>query len=106
LRSNSPGDWGDYEQTTPEIDDTVNYLELYILGSYGAGRKQLQIVNYDDACCFAGTKWETYKDLVRERIQELGDGEFDLFMDTTHQEHLISEVVVDRILAEIGSAGP
>jgi hypothetical protein len=64
LRSNSSRDWGrgDYEQTVPEIYNTVNYLELYILGSHGANRKQLQIINQYDSCCFAGTKWETYKD--------------------------------------------
>lgn len=41
LRFASPRDWGDYEETIPELYKTVNYLEMYILGSYGEGRKQL-----------------------------------------------------------------
>jgi hypothetical protein len=103
LRSNSQRDWGDYEQTVPEMHRVVNDLELYILGSYGLHRKQLQVINQYDACCFAGTKWETYKEIVRERVHELGTGEFDLFLDTTHREHLISEAVMSRILDELAN---
>jgi hypothetical protein len=103
LRSNSMRDWGDYEQTVPEIYRTVNYLELYMLGSYGIHRKQLQVINQYDACCFAGTKWETYKDIVRERVHRLGTGEFDLFLDATHREHLISVAATSRILDELAS---
>lgn len=101
LRSNSARDWGDYEQTVPEIYGTVNYLELYILGSYGPDRKQLQVINQYDACCFAGTKWETYKDIVRERVHELGTGEFALFLDATHRRHFLSEAAMSRILDEL-----
>jgi hypothetical protein len=81
----------------------VNYLELYILGSYGANRKQLQIINQYDPDCFAGTKWETYKDVVRARVYRLGSGEFDLFMDDSHRKHVISEAAMSQILKAIGS---
>jgi 3-phenylpropionate/cinnamic acid dioxygenase small subunit len=81
----------------------VNYLELYILGSYGLHRKQLQVINQYDSCCFAGTKWETYKDIIRERVHELRTGEFELFLDATHREHLISEAAMSRILDELAS---
>jgi hypothetical protein len=103
LRSDTYREWGHYEETVPEIYNTVNYLELYILCSYGANRKHLQIINRYDAMCFAGTKWETYKDIVRERVHELRAGEYDLFMDTTHREHKISEVAMSRILDELGN---
>ena len=98
LRSNEPRDWGDYEQIEPTIYQTVNYLELYILGSFGPDRKQLQVVNQYDSCCFAGLKWETYRDVIRKRVQNLGSGEFDVFMDTTHAEHKISTTAQDRML--------
>lgn len=101
LRSNSARDWGDYEQTAPEVYKTVNYLELYLLGAQGPGRKQLQVINQFDACCFAGTKWDTYKDVVSARVRELGPGEFDLFLDASHWSHDISEVAMSRILAEM-----
>lgn len=56
LRSDS--DWGDYEQNVPEIYRAVNYLDMYIMGSYGDGRRQVQILNQFDPCCFYGTKSE------------------------------------------------
>ncbi|MBD3378469.1 hypothetical protein GF406_25805 [candidate division KSB1 bacterium] len=101
LRSNSQRDWGDYEQNAPAIYRTVNYPELYILGSFGENRKQLQILNQFDSCCFAGPKWETYKDVVRQRVFTLGQGEFDLFSDDSHYEHMISGPVMTLILGEL-----
>lgn len=106
LRSNSPRDRGDYEQTTPELYNTVNYLELYVLGAYGFGRKQLQVINKNDPCCFAGIKWATYKDIVRKLVYELGAGEFDLFFDDSHWKHSISNTAMSRILDELGSTNP
>lgn len=103
LRSNSQNDWGDYEQTVPDVYKTANYLELYILGSYGIGRKQLQIFNYYDSCCFAGKRWMTYKDSVEEVIQKLGAGKFEIFSDTSHKEHIISRTAMNRILDELGT---
>src|SRR5206468_3419492 len=54
LASDAPQNWGDYEQTLPELYRTANYLELYILGGYGRGRAQLQVLNKYDPCCFNG----------------------------------------------------
>ena len=101
LRSNSPRDWGDYEQVEPGLYSTVNYLELYVLAAFGANRKQLQIINKYDPCCFAGTKWKTYKDTVSSRVQKIGAGEFDLFLDESHMEHQISDVGMTRIIGEL-----
>ncbi len=104
LRSNSPRDWGDYEQNVPELYVTVNYLELYILGAQGENRKQLQIINKYDSCCFAGTKWKTYKDVVKSIVRNLGDGgEFDLLLDISHQEHKISTFAMNRIISILDS---
>ena len=79
----------------------MNYLELYVLCSNGDGRKHLQIINQFDSCCFSGKKWETYKDIVKERVSKLGDGEYDLFLDSTHSGHLISAAAMSRILVEL-----
>jgi hypothetical protein len=104
LMSDSPRDWDDYEQTVPELYKTVNHLDLYILGSYGPNRKQLQILNQFDPCCFAGVKSETYKDIVRDRVRKLGAGEYDLFLDASHKGHQISAVAMKRILEELGKS--
>ena len=103
LRSNSKRDWGDYEQSIPELYRIANYPELYILGASGTNRKQLQILNQFDSCCFAGIKWETYKDIIITRVQNLGAGEFDLYLDDSHDQHMISDPVMSVILAELNS---
>ncbi|MEN8192375.1 MAG: glycosyl hydrolase family 28 protein, partial [Bacteroidota bacterium] len=101
LRSESDRDWGDWEQTIPDLLQTVNYLELYILGAYGNGRKQVQVINKNDACCFAGTKWKTYYSEVVNRVKELNEGTWDLWLDNTHNEHKISEYILQNIIGEI-----
>jgi hypothetical protein len=104
LRSNSRRDWGDYEQTVPELYRTVNYIELYTLGAHGHGRSQLQIINQLDACCFGGTKWETYVPHLKARLTELGSGEFDLYLDDTHMDHALSGVSMARILGDLAKS--
>lgn len=103
LRSNSQRDWGDWEQTVPELYRTANYLEMYLLGAYGNNRSQLQIINQYDSCCFAGLKWQTYQDVVKNRLNDLGAGKWDLFLDDSHAEHLISKIVLTKILSELNS---
>jgi hypothetical protein len=94
LRSDSGRDWGDYEQTLPDLYEIANYPELYVMGSYGEGRRQLQILNQYDSCCFAGIKYRTYEGAVKQAVKRLGKGEFDVFLDDTHKEHKISEEVL------------
>lgn len=102
IQSSLPkGWWGDYEEVVPELYNIANYLELYILGAYGPDRKQLQILNRYDPCCFAGTESETYKHIVKELVYQLGAGEYDLFLDDSHGRHIISEVSMDKILSEL-----
>jgi len=98
LRAGIQNDWGDYEQTAPEVYLIANYLELYILGSVGHGRRQVQVLNQYDPCCFSGNRWKEYKAVVSGHVHELGLGEFDIFADTTHREHIISPAAMDRIL--------
>lgn len=90
LRSLSPRDWGDWEQTIPGLYQTCNYLELYILGAVGKGRKQLQIINKYDSCCFAGIKWQTYDAVIKKHVEMIGEGDWDLFLDESHGKHMIS----------------
>ena len=61
----------------------------------------MQILNLYDSCCFAGMKWKTYKDIVRKRVQQLGVGDFDLFLDDSHKDHLISETAMRQIFDKL-----
>ena len=100
LRSESQS-WGDWEQNIPELLRQSNYLEMYILGAYGKGRKQIQIINKYDSCCFSGTKWKTYYSEVSNRVKDLNNGDWDLWLDETHKGHKVSEYALGKILNEM-----
>ena len=94
-------DMGDYEQTNIELYKHVNYLELYVLGAYGDGRQHVQIFNKNDSCCFSGNGHETYEFVIKDKISQLGKGNFQIFIDDTHNEHKISEYVMSLIHEQI-----
>jgi hypothetical protein len=65
----------------------TGYKDLYVLGAYGAGRKQVQVFNRNDDCCFgqnqfkgAPSQWDSsvrnFEQEVRNQIQALGAGSF------------------------------
>jgi hypothetical protein len=99
-----PADWGDYEQTIPELQALANYLDLYILGSLGEHRKQLQILNQHDPCCLSGEAFKAYEGIVNERARTLGNGSFAVFLDTTNTKHSISANAMTVILGDINGA--
>jgi hypothetical protein len=101
LRPGGRSDWGDYEQTIPELYTIANYLELYVLGSVGEGRKQLQILNKYDPCCYAGIRYQTYEDIVKARVQSLGAGHFEVYLEESNREHKISDQALEVILDDI-----
>ena len=106
-RTNSaqrPADWGDYEQTIPEMHAVANYLDLYVLGAIGEHRKQLQILNKYDPCCLSGEAFRAYEGAVNERVKSLGDGSFAVYLDTTNRNHSISNDAMNVILNDINSS--
>ena len=94
-------DMGDYEQTNIELYKNVNYLELYVLSAYGDGRQHVQIFNKNDSCCFSGNGYETYEFVIDDKISQLGKGNFQIFIDDTHNEHKISNHVLKLVYEEI-----
>ena len=94
-------DMGDYEQTNIELYKNVNYLELYVLGAYGDGRQHIQIFNKNDPCCFSGNGYETYEFVIKDKMSQLGKGNFQIFIDDTHNEHKISKYVMSLIHEQI-----
>ena len=95
-------DMGDYEQTNVDLYQNVNYLEFYVLSGYGEGRKHIQIFNKNDPCCFSGNGYETYEFIIKDRISQLGNGDFQVFVDDTHNEHKISDTALEYIIKNIG----
>ena len=96
----SGGSIGDIEQQRTEFYKIANYLDLYILGSIGKNRRQLQILNQYDSCCFAGLTGLNYKDIIKQTILK-NEGSYDLTIDTTHIHHQISDFALQLILKDI-----
>jgi len=94
-------DIGDYEQTNIDLYEVTNYLELYVLSAYGDGRKHIQIFNKNDPCCFSGNGYETYEFVIKDKISQLGKGNFQIFIDDTHNEHKISDTALEYIAKNI-----
>ena len=92
----------DLEMNDPALYTRFSYLDLYLLGSAGAGRGQLQILNEFDPCCFAGRAALSYREAVADRARRLG-GRFELLIDSSHQQHRISDWALERILAALDS---
>lgn len=93
---------GDYEQSHPELANIANRFELFILGSYGEGRSQLLIFNKDDPCCFSGDRHLAYLPVIQKAIEELGTGEFDIFIDE-YKRHAISSSTLRQVLESLKS---
>jgi hypothetical protein len=114
----SGGSVGDTEQTLTSFYQIAGYPDLYVLGSHGAGRKQVQILNRRDDCCFGERQHQgkvSYDDAVRDyesqvrlALVKLGaKGAFRLEIDEAAPSHMISwNAVVNTILAELNGGRP
>jgi len=92
---------GHYEYLNMNFYRIANYLELYVLSSYGDERKFVQIFNEFDLCCYEGTWFKTYEDDVTKTVSNLSKGEFKIYLDSTHKEHKISENALNIISKSI-----
>ena len=98
----SERDIGDYEQTNIDLYEIANYLELYVLSAYGNDRKHIQIFNKNDPCCYSGNGYESYEFFIKDKLLQLGKGNFQIFIDDTHIEHKISNTVLVYIAKNTG----
>ena len=86
----------------PPMLEVASYLDLFVLGATGAGRRQLQVFNRYDRCCFNNTKGKLYESTIAETVGAIGDGGgFAVLIDETHADHKISQFAVDAILADM-----
>jgi hypothetical protein len=110
---------GDLEQTLPAFYQIAGYPDLYVMGSYGSDRKQVQILNRLDDCCFGRAEHDaaatgmsyvqamrTYEAQVRQVMFTLGferfSGTFRLEIDDAPPGHMISHnAIVNVILSEL-----
>jgi len=111
---------GDAEQTVPDFYLIAGYPDLYVMGSNGPGRKQVQVLNRDDWCCFSERFHHpeladglTYDEAIRHyefKVREalIGLGNKDLFsveVDEAAPGHNVTwDAIYDTILPELNQS--
>ncbi|MEX0642079.1 MAG: hypothetical protein WD468_05230 [Pirellulales bacterium] len=110
--------YGDTEQTySPLYNEDIEpdgtgggvatWMEIYALGGYGPGRRQIKVTNEFDNCCFPGTYPNSYKTIVADKVASLGAGQWEHYLDSTHFVHQISgHVIADILSPAFGIDGP
>jgi hypothetical protein len=113
LRPGPPIDsTGDWEQggingaTVPGFYALTSFGDLYVMGAVGPRRGQLQILNRFDACCFAGVGARSYAPVVSHRVALIGQGQWDLQEDATHNQHQVSPYALEVILWDLETNPP
>jgi len=109
-RNRDPHSYGDTEQYfAPMYAEDIaadgsgggvaTWLEIYVLGGYGEGRRQIMVTNLHDTCCFSGTFADEFKNIVAQVVAcELGNGRWEHVLDSTHREHQISPWAVEEVI--------
>ena len=67
------------------------------MSAYGDGRTHVQIFNKNDPCCYSGNGYETYELIIKDKMLQLGKGNFQILVDDTHDEHKISDYILKLI---------
>jgi hypothetical protein len=91
-------DKGDAEQYYAPLYEIAGYPDLYVLGSAGAGRAHVQILNRYDSCCFSGLSHRLYEDEVAAVVASLEGGSYRAFLDGSHHSHAISQHAMDAVI--------
>ena len=81
--------------------DAASYLDMFVLAIDDAERRQLQIFNRYDRCCFNNVKGRLYEQPVKDAAAAIGGGSFAVLIDETHADHKISDFALDHLLADM-----
>ncbi len=99
LRDIYTGSRGDLEQIFPALyEERASWLDLFILGGCGVGRRQIQLLNQFDTCCFYGIAYTTYAEVVSRATAAL-DGHWGVALDASHRSHIISPWALEEVIA-------
>ena len=120
ARSISRGSMGDAEQIYAPIfgekdsdgdgiTDTAtgiaSWLEVFALGGIAANnqrpRKQIQILNLYDSCCFHGEVYKSYAPLLTEWVRPIRNSHWSVFIDDSHRDHMISPHAIKEVLRPV-----
>lgn len=93
--------WGDWEQTVPDLYEIAGYEDLYVMGA--DDRRQMQVLNEHDPCCFGGDYRSYYVPQVQAAVAALGSGSFDVFLDSENRQHSIGSRSIDAIISDLSN---
>jgi hypothetical protein len=106
-----PASEGDTEQNLTAFYRIAGYPDLHVMGSYGPGRHQVQVLNRLDDCCFSeqyhdanlsGMSFDqathSYEWRVRTTMAALGSGSFRFEVDEASPTHMISFTTIANVL--------
>lgn len=82
---------------------TANYLEMYVMAADRPGRSQYQIFNQYDRCCYRNRYGDHFGPAVQAALKDLGGGRFQVFIDTSHADHKISDHALKVILDDLAA---
>jgi pimeloyl-ACP methyl ester carboxylesterase len=82
------------------LTEIASVLDLAVMGADRPGRRQVQIFNRFDRCCFYGPRPEVYVNELSNSAAALG-GRLDILFDESHARHKISEWALRRIMTVI-----
>lgn len=102
----------DAEQSRADLYSQAGYPDLYVLGSVGRGRQQIQVLNHSDRCCFGSRQHERnlphvsgdfdssvrrYETRVQSALTKLGSGSFRVVIFDV-DGHLIPDDVLRNVI--------
>ena len=103
LRSGEEHNQSPRPQYYRPLITAANYLEMFVLAAHGEGRRQLQVFNRYDRCCYNNIKARLYEPAVRDAVATLGNPpeDFAVLIDETHARHKISGWAMGMILEDL-----
>lgn len=93
-------EWPKGQRYAPLVN-AATVLDLFILSASPAGRKQWQIYNRYDRCCYNGIRSRLYGNIVAEAVRNIDGGQFVVLIDETHARHKISRWAFQLILRDL-----
>lgn len=124
ARPFSPGSKGDAEQEYAPLfheEDTnedgildraagvASWMEIFALGGITPDaerpREQVQVLNFFDSCCFSGSVYLSYEDEVARRVKTISGSAWQVYVDRSHHDHMISPEVIEDVLRPLAKEG-
>jgi pimeloyl-ACP methyl ester carboxylesterase len=98
LRFDHSKNWGDWEQTFPDLYQIASYEDLYIMASNS--RKHIQVLNEFDPCCFDDPRYYVYEAAVHQTMEKI-EGIFEVWWNEDEKQHHINPITEQMILNDL-----